>query len=433
MRINYKLIVIMVILQKGSVIMPKGKGVKKTIEMLWSIPMFPILLVGNFIFGLASSFFAPYASLFGIDEVGMSNIQFGFFMTIISAGSIVITTVIGKTSDQVSSRKKLLLLTTCAAILGYAGFAFIRNFYLLAFLAFFLLGTAASTVPQLWAFAREALKQSTVEEKETPFVMNVFRAFFALSWTVGPAVAGWVLYAVGFKGLFLCVSVGYLLAAIALAFLLRDIKIEVESKPAPVVLRKFIVQPHVLKNIIAMTCMAMAVSMANLNMSQFITKILNGTEKQVGLVVSVPPVFEVPFMIVVGILATKIGSRLLIRLGFAISVFYYGLLFLVTDPWQIYPIQILSAAQVSITAGIAVSYFQDFIPDEPGTATALYMNTTQAGNVLGFLGFGFFSSLIGYHNLYLLCTGLVVIGLTVLLSERGTRKLREAILFGPKQ
>jgi len=433
MRINYKLIVIMVILQKGSVIMPKGKGVKKTIEMLWSIPMFPVLLVGNFIFGLASSFFAPYASLFGIDEVGMSNIQFGFFMTIISAGSIVITTVIGKTSDQVSSRKKLLLLTTCAAILGYAGFAFIRNFYLLAFLAFFLLGTAASTVPQLWAFTREALKQSTVEEKETPFVMNVFRAFFALSWTVGPAVAGWVLYAVGFKGLFLCVSGGYLLAAIALAFLLRNIKIEVESKPAPVVLRKFIVQPHVLKNIIAMTCMAMAVSMANLNMSQFITKILNGTEKQVGLVVSVPPVFEVPFMIVVGILATKIGSRLLIRLGFAISVFYYGLLFLVTDPWQIYPIQILSAAQVSITAGIAVSYFQDFIPDEPGTATALYMNTTQAGNVLGFLGFGFFSSLIGYYNLYLLCTGLVVIGLTVLLSERGTRKLREVILFGPRQ
>jgi len=412
--------------------MPKGKGVKKTIEMLWGIPMFPVLLLGNFVFGLATSFFAPYASLFGIDEVGMSNIQFGFFMTIISVGAVVITTIIGKTSDRVPSRKKLLLLTTCAAILGYAGFAFIRNFYLLAFIAFFLLGTAASIVPQLWAFTREALKQSAVQEKETPFVMNVFRAFFALSWTVGPAVAGWVLYVLGFKGLFLCVSGGYLLAAIALTLLLKDIEIEVEAKPAPVVLRKFIVQSHILKNIIAMTCMAMAASMANLNMSQFITKVLNGTEKQVGLVVSVPPVFEVPFMIVVGVLATKIGSRLLIRLGFGISVFYYGLLFLVTEPWQIYPIQILSAAQVSITAGIAVSYFQDFIPNEPGSATALYMNTTQVGNVFGFLGFGFFSSLIGYHNLYLLCTGLVIIGLTILLSERGTKKLKEIIPLAPK-
>ncbi|PGK51345.1 hypothetical protein CN918_26505 [Priestia megaterium] len=403
--------------------MAKGKGVKKTVSMLWSIPMFPVLLLGNFVFGLAMSFFAPYASLFGIDEVGMSNIQFGFFMTIISVGAVVATTIIGKTSDRVSSRKKLLLLTTCAAILGYAGFAFVRNFYLLAFIAFFLLGTAASIVPQLWAFTREALKQSTVEEKETPFVMNVFRAFFALSWTVGPAVAGWVLYAVGFKGLFLCVSGGYLLAALALAFLLKDIQIEVESKPAPVVLRKFIVQPHILKNIIAMTCMAMAASMANLNMSQFITKVLDGTEKQVGLVVSVPPVFEVPFMIAVGVLATKIGSRLLIRIGFGVSVAYYGLLFLVIEPWQIYPIQILSAAQVSITAGIAVSYFQDFIPDEPGTATALYMNTTQIGNVLGFIGFGFFSTLIGYHHLYLLCTGLVIIGLVFLLSERGKKSI----------
>jgi len=412
--------------------MAKGKGLKKTVTMLWGIPMFPVLLLGNFVFGLAMSFFAPYASLFGIDEVGMSNMQFGFFMTIISLGAIVITAVIGKKSDRVSSRKKLLLVTTCAAILGYAGFAFVRNFYLLALIAFFLLGTAASIVPQLWAFTREALKQSTVEEKETPFVMNVFRAFFALSWTVGPAVAGWVLYVVGFKGLFLCVSGGYILAAIALAFLLKDIKIEMEAKPAPVVLRKFIVQPHILKNIIAMTCMAMAASMANLNMSQFITKILNGTEKQVGLVVSVPPVFEVPFMIAIGILATKIGSRLLIRLGFGISVAYYGLLFLVTEPWQIYPIQILSAAQVSITAGIAVSYFQDFIPDEPGTATALYMNTTQIGNILGFLGFGFFSGLIGYHNLYLLCTGLVIVGLIILLNERGIKKSKEAIPLASK-
>ncbi|MCJ7987894.1 MFS transporter [Priestia sp. OVL9] len=117
--------------------MPKGKGIKKSIEMLWGIPMFPVLLLGNFVFGLATSFFAPYASLFGIDEVGMSNMQFGFFMTIISVGAVVITTIIGKTSDRVPSRKKLLLLTTGAAILGYAGFAFIRNFYLLAFIAFY--------------------------------------------------------------------------------------------------------------------------------------------------------------------------------------------------------------------------------------------------------------------------------------------------------
>ncbi|NGY76122.1 hypothetical protein F6Y02_06545 (plasmid) [Bacillus megaterium] len=58
--------------------MTKGKGIKKNIEMLWGIPMFPVLLLGNFVFGLATSFFAPYASLFGIDEVAMSNMQFGF-------------------------------------------------------------------------------------------------------------------------------------------------------------------------------------------------------------------------------------------------------------------------------------------------------------------------------------------------------------------
>ncbi|NGY76020.1 hypothetical protein F6Y02_05880 (plasmid) [Bacillus megaterium] len=79
--------------------------------------------------------------------------------------------------------------------------SFVTFIFLLLLLSFYWEQQPLS-YPQLWAFTREALKQSTVEEKETPFVMNVFRAFFALSWTVGPAVAGWVLYALGFKGLF---------------------------------------------------------------------------------------------------------------------------------------------------------------------------------------------------------------------------------------
>lgn len=100
----------------------------------------------------------------------------------------------------------------------------------------------------------------------------------------------------------------------------------------------------------------------------------------IGVIFSVPPIFEVPLMIMVGMLATKIDNGLLIKIGFLLACTYFLLFAFVTEIWQIYPLQILSAAQVSITAGIAISYFQDFIPDAPGTATTLYMNITQVGS-----------------------------------------------------
>ncbi|WP_144478190.1 hypothetical protein [Cytobacillus oceanisediminis] len=101
---------------------------------------------------------------------------------------------------------------------------------------------------------------------------------------------------------------------------------------------------------------------------------------------------------------TKIDNGILVRIGFFIAFVYFLLFSLVTEPWQIYPLQILSAAQVSITAGIAISYFQDFIPEATGTATTLYMNTTLIGSTVGYLLFGLLSEFISYGNLILIYT-----------------------------
>jgi SET family sugar efflux transporter-like MFS transporter len=388
---------------------------KDRLLYVWKIPSFPILFLTNFIVGLSSSFFAPYSSLFGLDEVGMSNIGFGVFMTIMSLGGITISTYIGKRSDQKVSRKRLMILTSIAAVLGYFGFAYLRNYYLLAIVGFFLLGTASATTPQLWAYAREVLSKSNVPKHETPYVMNVFRAFFALAWTVGPALAAWVLLMLGFRGLFSFVALGYFLTLLAITFLLKDVPFTKVEKKKKVVLRKVIFQPYIFANIVAMLLLTASTSINMMNVPQFVTKVLHGTEMNVGIIFSVPPVFEVPFMLAFGVLATKLDNALLIKLGFLISFIYFSLIGFVTEPWQIYPLQILSAAQVSITAGIAVTYFQDFIPSEPGTATTLYMNTQQVGSILSFLLFGVLSQYLNYRSVFYVCVAFTGIALLILL------------------
>jgi MFS transporter, SET family, sugar efflux transporter len=375
---------------------------KKRLLFIWSIPTFPVLFLINFILGLSMSFFIPFSSLFGLDEVGMTNTGFGIFMTILALGGVAISSYIAKLSDTTFSRKKLLIITAFTGIIGYSLFAFLRNYYALSLTAFFVLGTTAAALPQLWAYARDALRDANVPNEETPLIMNVFRMFFALSWTVGPALAAWLLLMLGFKGLFLFVAGGYLLTFLSIVFLLKEVPKHTESSPESLSVKKWLVKPHIFGNLAAALLLSAAASIHMLNVPQFVTKVLNGSEIDVGIIFSVPPIFEVPMMIAAGLLATKIDNGILVRIGFFIAFVYFLLFSLVTEPWQIYPLQILSAAQVSITAGIAISYFQDFIPEAPGTATTLYMNTTQIGSTVGYLLFGLLSEFISYGNLILI-------------------------------
>ncbi|MFC5403340.1 hypothetical protein [Cohnella soli] len=86
-----------------------------------------------------------------------------------------------------------------------------------------------------------------------------------------------------------------------------------------------------------------------------------------------------------------------------------------------YAIQIFSAAAISIKNGIAITYFQNFVPNMPGTATTLYMNTSKIGQTLAFLIFGFASEWFGYRDVYLVCSLFAGIAI-VLLFAVGRRK-----------
>ncbi|WP_407271555.1 sugar efflux transporter [Radiobacillus sp. PE A8.2] len=389
---------------------------KTRTALVWRIPTFPLLLLLNFMFCLSISLFIPFSSIYGLDLIGMSNIKYGIFMTTMAIGGVVISTYIGKLSDRKTSRKLILIITSFAAIIGYIGFAYIRDYYLLSFVAFFLLGAASATMPQLWAHAREVVENSNISKKEIPYVMNVFRMFMALAWTVGPAFAGWMLVWLDFKNLFLMVATGFFISIIIISIYLKDEPNKIDMTGRQVALGKFIFKPYIMANVLAMFLLHAATTINMQNIPQFVTKELGGTEAHVGIIFSVPPVFEVPLMIMFGILATRLDLKLLIRLGFLFSFLYFLLIWNVTAPWQIYPLQILSAANVAITAGLAVTYFQNFLPKEQGTATTLYMNTQKIGQTAGFLLFGYFSSIISYGNVFIICVVFTGVGLFILLA-----------------
>jgi len=91
-----------------------------------------------------------------------------------------------------------------------------------------VLGMSTITFSQLFAYARELLAASEIAPGERALYMNIFRMFFALSWTVGPTLAAWVMLHFSYREMFLCAAANFALFAGVVAW-----RVPAAPPPAP--------------------------------------------------------------------------------------------------------------------------------------------------------------------------------------------------------
>jgi SET family sugar efflux transporter-like MFS transporter len=112
-------------------------------------------------------------------------------------------------------------------------------------------------------------------------------------------------------------------------------------------------------------------------------------------------------------LASKGDQTRILRMGVMFAVVYYGFLFFVRAPWHVYPLQLLSAAMVAVNSGVAITFFQNYLPGQAGTATNLFVTAGRIGSTLGYLMFGSLAAWIGYRAVFSVCA--MLSGITLLL------------------
>ncbi len=376
---------------------------------------FVVVLGCNVLLGLAYSFFAPFMSMFGTKEVGMSNLVFGLFMTVTVLSAIAISSVLAHWSDTHLSRRAILMLSSGCGAIGYIGYAFCRDVLWLTILGSTIIAVSTTTFSQLFAHAREMLARSHVPANETPLYMNVFRLFFALSWTVGPAIGAWVLTVWSYQGIFLMSSATFL------AFLglvcwqvpaLHPAKATGTQLP-PTALRDALRRTDLRAYFTGLTLICSCVTMGMMNLPLLVLDVLGGTQQHIGIMYCVAPVFELPFMFYFGWKATQGNQAKIMRWGAGIAVVYYALLAMVGAPWHIYPVQILSSAMIAITSGVAITFFQDYLPGQMGTATNLYSTAQRIGSTAGYLAFGLLAQTLGHRAVFVICSGLCALALVL--------------------
>jgi SET family sugar efflux transporter-like MFS transporter len=235
--------------------------------------------------------------------------------------------------------------------------------------------------------------------------MNIYRLVYSLAWTVGPALAAWTMIRFSFRGTFL-VCAGFYVALLLIIWRLVPARPPAAAASiSRVPLARLLRRPDLLSYFSAFVLVFLCGTMGMMNLPLMILHTLGGSRQQVGIAYSVAPFFELPFLLLFGVLASRGRPGPLIRLGFVIAVAYYALLSQVREAWQVYPVQILSAAIVAVVSGIAITFFQDYIPNQPGTATNLYSTANRIGSTFGYLMFGSLASLLGYRSVFLVCSG----------------------------
>jgi SET family sugar efflux transporter-like MFS transporter len=381
--------------------------------------VFMVLLGCNVLVGLAFAFVSPFFSIFGTRKVGMSPFVFGVFMTVLSLSAIAISTWLARWSDTRLSRRTVLLIGGVAGMLNYIGYAYVHDIVSLTINGCVLGGIASITFSQLFAYARDLLAHSDIPPNQAPLYMNVFRLFFAVSWTAGPAVASWVMLRYDFVGMFLVAALCFLLfVIILLAFIPSTPPLQTSrAAAAQMPLRRVLVRVDVLAYFVSFALLFAAGTMGMMNLPLLVLNVLGGTGQQVGIIYSVAPAFEIPFMLYFGLLATKSDQARLIRISVAIAIVYYALLAFVRVPWEVYPLQILSAAITAVVGGIAITFFQNFLPEQPGTATNLYSSAGRIGSIVGYLAFGALASAFGHRAVFWACAGLSVLAFVILFAR----------------
>ncbi len=400
----------------------------RAFRALVTVPGLLVTLFLSVLLGFAYSFVVPFMSMFGTREVGMSHVGFGVFMTINSLAGIVISTFLARYSDTRWSRKSVLLLGGVTGAFGYFGYAFVRNPLALTLIGSLLLGVSSISFGQIFAYTRDTLEESSIERHEIPFYMNFIRLFFALAWTVGPAIASHLMTHYSFRVTFSAAAATYVVfCALVVLFVPWRGPSEASQKAArDMPLRVAFKDRQLLAYFVAFCLYFCCSTMGMMNLPLLILGELRGVESDVGLAYSLAPLFELPLMFYVGVLATRVHHARLITFAIGLGVLYYAGLALAGAPLHVFLLQALSAAVVAVMSGVAITFFQNYLPNQAGTATNLYSTSSRFGSIVGYLSFGGVGGALGHRAVFALTVVLCGISLGILLLVRDPARLSPA-------
>lgn len=379
--------------------------------------------------GLGTSFVGPYLALFLTESVHAGPLRTTAFLIVTPIAGVAVSWLIGRASDRRPIRRQLLIVAALAGAVGALLTAVLRNYWAVLAVTVTLTAVAGSLFPQSFAYARQVLQQK--DASRTAFGISALRTLFSAAWVGGPPLAALILAAHGFGWTYGLAGALYLVGALVIVFTLPKV-------PAPVTGTAEIssetgaaTRPAGLFLIIASFVAISTASTLNVQaMSLFVQDDLGGSIREAGLILGICAALEIPMMLILGALTTRIPVRRLIFVGVFCAVAYHAIAVSATHVWVLAAAQVLQAMVISTVGALSISYVQDLMPAHPGRATTMVSNTFPLGQILAAPFFGLaqhFDFRLAYAFNLVLCGA----GLLLLIASGRVRPKPRAVQRAP--
>jgi MFS transporter, SET family, sugar efflux transporter len=364
--------------------------------------------------GISMAVIGPFLSLFLSTEVHAGPVRTTVFLVAAPLAGVTLSTSLGKLSDRRPIRRRLIITAAVSGLIGTGLTAYVRNYWVLLALAVTATALAGSMFPQTFAYARQVLQRDN--PARAALGISTLRTLFSAAWVAGPPLAAFLVDAGGFRYVYGLAALTYAAAALVGLFWLEPVEV-----PEPVTVPETGGGgPRVGLIVLTFTLLLCPLTLSVQALPLFIRSDLHGGVRDAGLVLGLCAALEIPLMLALGALSTRVPLRRLVIGGAVCGVLYYSLAATTTTVGLLFAGQILNALFISAAEGLGISYVQDMLPGQPGRASTLFSNSFPIGAVLAGPLFGL-AQHFGYRLAYVMTTALCVAGLALLVLYRGPR------------
>lgn len=381
------------------------------------LPVTTLLGTSMFFSGVTYAATLPYASLVGVDTLGMAP---GFFATVMSIGAIVGTFVslgLGYLSDHLPDRRLLVLLTAAAGVVAHGLIYLFPSQTSFAIAMALIMPLAGACYGQSFGYLRVYFVSHRPGRAD--FMVTSLRALFTLAWIAVPPIAGWVAAEFSIFNVYLISAVSYAAMSGIYAVLMTDPTTAVQA-PAPVrakgtsILSVFELRPGILAGLAGLVVMVGAQRLMALSVSLFIVTDLGGGVTNVGFYAGITAAVEAPCMMLMAWLTTRLSKETLLVSAGLVMALFMALISILTDLTVFYWLLLLNGLGTAALMSVNIPYIQDAIKGRVGLSTALMDVTAIGANLVGAAGFGVLASGGNYRLTLGVAAALSVLGAAIM-------------------
>ncbi len=378
----------------------------------------------SFLIGSLYAQTLPTLSVYIVERYQITPFYLGVFFVSLAASAMTVSQIVGVLSDKGMSRLWLIFAGMVAGALACAGFALSAHYWQALACGVFIYSFSAMTLPQIMAQGREYADQHFAAQ-QVPLFNAILRASFALAWVAGPPIGFYFQHTLGSINHYLSLSIAYLGVGIMAWFLLPKVqraKVKPSKVQAPNVGAPPVSDdnhsgriPFNLKLGFVACAILFGVNHSYIiALPQLLEQHLHIPIYNTGYILGAAAALEIPIMLLGGWLAARLPVLPLVRIGAAAAASLYLGVWLANSLWQLIALQIFNAVFIGFVAGLGMTWFQDQMPHLTGTASSLFSNAINLGNILGSLLIGLMAAWVGYQHLYLANTLCALIAVALL-------------------